>query len=233
MKVTIYGWSISRAFLVAFRDHYGQPLPHPSLLVRTEGGADGRALSRTEAVAVQRAVDLVVLDGNPPWHPDGGNEGLAVATSDNTELFVWPIDLGEGWVAIRRGVMVTTEVGGLRIGEALVVPPPLELSLPLPRLLDLELLEAAYRAFVGEHDDVDVGLARRLGVAVEWLAKAWRNSDSLQVVDRLVLLKVAFEALTDASANHEAARRLRELFDGLRTRGVTRGGRRAFVVVAR
>ena len=79
---------------------------------------------------------------------------------------------------------------------------------PRSRQVDAELLEAAYQVFVGKHDDVDAALARRVGIAVDWLAKAWRNTRSVRVEDRIVLLNTGFEALIGTSTTHRSARRL-------------------------
>ncbi len=58
----------------------------------------------------------------------------------------------------------------------------------------------------------DREFAGRIGVAIDRLASAWRNSPSITFEQRVVMLKTAFEALTDRSATHEAADWLDERF---------------------
>jgi hypothetical protein len=110
--------------------------------------------------------------------------------------------------------------GGWSIGqENVVVRAPVELHMPWARYLDGELLEAAYRIFKGEQSG-DGAFARRLELAATWLAQAWRNTDSVRSVDRIVMLKTGFEALTGERTTYAAAMWLERRFSRLRA-GVT------------
>jgi hypothetical protein len=200
---------LTHGLLAGLRDHLGRPVATPGILARAEEGANGRLPNRATRLALQRAIDLAVLDGNEPWQPEPSNQGFTTATSDNSELFVWPLDLDGGRVTTTRGALVQDVTGGLRIGPDLRVFAPRELQLPPPRSVDGELLAAAYRVFVGDHDAADPELAGRLGQALTWLARAWRNTESLRHADRIVMLKTGFEALTGTSQTHAQAQWIR------------------------
>jgi hypothetical protein len=55
---------LTHGLLAGFRDHLDRPLATPSILARTEEGATGRLPTRATRLALQRAIDLAVLDGN-------------------------------------------------------------------------------------------------------------------------------------------------------------------------
>ena len=202
----------SRAFMASFRDAGGKPLDNMYVLSHGERGMDGRLPTRPQQTALQRAVDFAVLDNNPPL--DSDNAGLGAATADNAELFIWPIDVTGGRVTLSRGSMVRTMAGGHRINDELRVPAPLELQMPLWTFsLDAELLAAMYNLFtrrLAGSNDLD---RRRIEVAVGWLSKAWRNSPSVSMADRVVFLKTGFEALSDESKTKPCADWLRSLYE--------------------
>jgi len=205
---------LAKQFLSRFTDFQLRALPEPSLLVHREGGLDGRLPSDTERRALQCAIEFAVIDANPRFTRESRGMVWRVATSDNAALFFWPIDTETGYVTIQRGsVMLSTLDGGWKIDdEDLRIPAPPEVETGNRVMPDPDLLSEVYRlALRGLTDDGQLE-ARRMTTAIHWLAKAWRNSPSIDPEDRLVMLKTGFEALTGESDSRLCARRLRELF---------------------
>ena len=94
----------SREFLSKFQDADGRPIANPTLVWRGETGADGVAPSDAQDRGLQLALHLGLLDTNLPWREDLG--GNSVATSDNSELFAWPLDVATGSIGTVRGGIV-------------------------------------------------------------------------------------------------------------------------------
>jgi hypothetical protein len=208
--------AMTRGLAAAFQDARGQPLAAPTLVV-PQGDQDPPLAA---VFALQKALDLTVLDGNPPFDAPH-NSGWTTATSDNSLLIVWPIDLASGGLTLSAGLMVHAMDGGWRIGDDnVVVRAPIELHLPWDRYLDRELLEAAYLVFSGRHTG-DTAFARRLELGVTWLSQAWRNTESLRWSDRVIMLKTGFEAVSGRSSASDTAAWLEDRFNRLRTAGVT------------
>lgn len=205
-------------FLGAFRKANGKPFDDPALLAHRELGAGSELPSEDELRATQRALHFGVLDRNPNWQGGEDNEGLWTSTSDNSELFAWPIDAEEGRITLTAGAMVMIQMGGYRISDDLAISAPRELWIPGRRPLDAELLDGIYRVLTGAELG-DRTFAERIGVAIDWLAAAWRNSPSITFEQRVVMLKTGFEALTDQSKTHESADWLDERFHQLATAG--------------
>jgi len=184
-----------------------------------EGPIDGRLYTDEEIQALQAALDFGFLDANPRATDESRRNAWATVTADNTELFLWPIDVEQGYVTVTRGAMVTTHGGGFRIDDAeLQIRSPVELHLPLgTSAADTERLEAIYNVCLGSLRTPGASKeADRLRTAVRWLAKAWRNTTSIGPEDRVVFLKTAFEALTGTSESWKSGSRLRKLFEGLK-----------------
>jgi hypothetical protein len=171
-------------------------------------GFDGTAPDARELGALVFAVNFVVLDANDQVAGDD-NVGMYLATVENADLFLQPIDETDGRITHRRGGgLRSVSVAGPRIGGD---PPPLsDAVLPLHRPLQVsrkvakaifELLRAG-----GE-------LADRVGIALEWHGAAMANSHSVTTQQRVIALKTAFEALTGTSESRETARRIRSLFE--------------------
>lgn len=201
----------SHAFLKAFRDANGKPFKDVYLLVHGTRGADGKRPTRPAINAIQSAMNFAVLDRNPA--PGSDNAGWGTATTDNSELFIWPIDVAEGRVSLGRGSIVPVLDGGHQITDALTVPAPLELHMPFAFTLDQEMLTAIYQLGSRRFSEGEAAIRRRLEVAIDWLGQAWRNSPSLRPSHRIVFLKTGIEALTDTSDSWQAAKRLRRLFE--------------------
>lgn len=207
---------LSRRFIAAFRGTNNKTIPHPTLAARRDSGCDGVLPSRAEMEALRRAVEFASLDQNPIWTEElssGSMAALQALTTDNAEVHVWPIDLADGRVAQESGFVVSTLAGGFRIGDDLAITPPEELRLPFGKVtLDSEIASAVYRTVAGHLKDVERIDAERIARAISWLAKAWRNTPSINWEDRIVFLKTAFEALTGTSKTHEAGAALSRRF---------------------
>ena len=106
--------------LSSFKDPDGNALGDPALLAQKESGVDGELPDSNERIAVQRAIDFAVLERNPDWSPEAGNQGLWTSSSDNSEVFLWPLDLEDGHISLTRGAMIRVQTGGYRISDDLV-----------------------------------------------------------------------------------------------------------------
>jgi hypothetical protein len=208
----------ARQFLARFQNPDGRPITNPSLVTNKATGADGALPGSLEVEALQLALHLGLLDTNPAWAP--GLDGNWIATSDNSELFIWPLDVDGGGVATQRGAIVKVLTGGYNVDDpSFSVRAPLELHLPIRVRVNGELAGAIYHVVRGDHDEMDAGLARRMATAIRWLAKSWRNSQSIGPEDQIVFLRTALEALTGTSKAEPAIRHLEETFDRVRTHG--------------
>ena len=128
------------------------------------------------------AAQLRYIPASPPqW---------GMQTADNTEVHVWPIDCARLTFAVTRGGYVRTLSGGWDLSDDSVrIPRPLETHVDLfgAGLLDNDLATDALAL---------MSTAQRLHfeTVVHWLSKAWRNSPSVTMSDRIVFLKTACEA---------------------------------------
>lgn len=208
---------LSRQFIAAFRGPNNEAIALPTLAARRERGCDGVLPDRVELAALRRSVEFAALDKNPIWSEDissGSMQALQALTTDNAEVHVWPIDLGDGRVAQERGFVVSTLAGGFRIADDLAITPPEELRLPFGSVtLDRVIATAVYRTVAGQIEGVEPAETARVARVISWLAKAWRNTPSISWEDRIVFLKTAFEALTGSSKTHETGAELRRLFE--------------------
>ena len=195
---------------VAARD---QPIPNPAIVASRASGVDGCWPELREVDGLQLALHFTVLHANPPWSEDTRNYvGWTTATSDNSTLHYWPVDVDEERVTLSGGFMVRSTVGGYTLKDGVTIPAPEELHLPHRVTLDPEVLAATRSVFAGEHDATDARLAARLATTVGWLAQAWRNTESVDTRQRIITLKTGFEALTGESDPWRAAQALDELF---------------------
>ena len=205
----------AKAFLAKFIDGGEQPIEHPSLLCRRQGWIDGTRPSSQEIEALEAAIAFAFLDTNPRC--TSSNRQQHVITADNTELFIWPIDVDAGYVTVTTGIMVRTVIGGYRIGdENLTIRPPLD----LPRFIDSctvdpMCLEAVYQTVWQSLQTPGDVTANRIKAAIGWFVKTWRNTATVTFPDRVVFLKTAFEALSGESKSHLNARFLRKLFEAI------------------
>ena len=207
----------AKAFLRKFTDAHGKPVANPALVGRLNQPLDGQLPAAAEAEALQAALHFAFLDRNPPYKDGHNPQGWQIITSDNTELFIWPIDVESGHVTVTTGGMVRTLSGGFQIDdEELEIRSPLELHLPGAPTADGTLMAALYDVCLrsigspGQSKTAD-----RVRTAIRWLAKGWKNTTSIDFGDRIVFIKTGFEALTGTSDSRASASALRQLFESL------------------
>jgi len=206
--------------LARLQDADGQPIRNATILGRAAAGANGERPEAREVEALQLALHIGLLDTNPPWQAD--LDGNWIATSDNSELFIWPIDVEGGGVATQRGAIVRVLTGGYRLDDPrFAVRAPLELHLPLRMRINVELATAIDRVVRGDQDGIDAVLARRIATAVRWLAKAWRNTPSIGPDDQVVMIRIGLEALSGSSGTRNAIDFLETTFNALKAKGAT------------
>jgi hypothetical protein len=139
---------LGQRFFSRFTDHEFKPLPEASILGNVSDGVDGQLPSAEERTAIQAAIAFAVLNSNPRFTPARRYVAWHTLTSDNAELFSWPIDTEQGYVATERGSMMrSVTTGGWRITDAgLRIPCPLEVEVPKGQVIDEELLAQVYAA---------------------------------------------------------------------------------------
>ena len=241
-------WFQQRSLDVASRhvDRDGSPVPKPSVLVDRTAGADGVLPTDDEMSALVAAVGFGVIDVVPVPHSPlersamahhqaavtGQNETeilrqldetaenqwaytQAVATADNAEPFFWPIG-PDGDITRQYGSIVKTRMIGSGGGLAGKVVAPNELHLPLGVTLDEERVAGLYD-FLTTGEATIVASIRE---SIRWLLQSWRNTPSLLPVQRIVLLRTAFEVLLSKTPQEKVskerlARRLSGVFFSL------------------
>lgn len=206
------------AFLRQFVGTNNKPIENPALLCRKGRQLDGEEPSPEELEALRLSLVFALVDGNPRSRPENQEAGWTMVTADNADLQVWPIDLERGRVIKSTGGLVATHVVAFETSKRkLVLSPPVDLHMPsFVRRPDPLVLIGIYEVVLGSlrsrgaKRDSDA-----IRVAVDWFAKAWQNTATVGYPERLVYLKIAFEALTGTSRNWESARWLREMFEAL------------------
>lgn len=207
----------AKSFLKKFVDRNGNPIARPVLVVARQGAIDGALPTPAEIEALENAIGFAFLDQNPRREAESGQQGWQVITTDNAELFVWPVDVEGGYVTVTSGLMVRTLGGGFKISdEELVIRPPLDLHAGSAGRANEELIAAVYSMVLGSLTAPGANVtADRLRVAIGWFLKAWRNTATVHFAERIVFLKTAFEALTATNKTHISAEKIRALFESL------------------
>ena len=212
----------AKAFLDKFVGTDNKPIDNPALLCRQGQQLNGEAPSREEVSALELALVFAFVDRNPRGGRETPIEVSWMVTADNAELYEWPIDVEEGRVALNTGYLVETKIGGYKISDPeLALKPPLDLHMPKSAPSpDPLVLTGVYETVLQSLRSPGESLpADRVRVAVEWFAKAWHNTRTVEWPERLVYLKTAFEAVTGYS-DHESAHELRRIFEELRDTAV-------------
>jgi hypothetical protein len=207
----------AKRFMGKFVDPSGEHI-EPTLLCRRGGLIDGALPSNEEIGAVEAAIAFAFLDENPRRTESSKYQAWKVITADNTDIYFWPIDLGSGQVTVSSGLLVRTMCGGWRLSDPeLVIRPPLDLHHMRGAIsANAGCLEAVYLTTLGSlRAPGERPAADQLHAAIGWLTKAWRNTATVGLPERLVFLKIGFEAITGCSANRQSARILRRLFETL------------------
>jgi hypothetical protein len=145
-------------------------------VVRHLDGRIGDSFKRQELKPLHQAIVAALLDPIPQAiGKKDETPGWSIPTSDNALIYLHQLD-GSGYVAVEYGRMVTTLVGGLKIGEEhSQIHAPSEIHTPfLGHDPDPEYTAALYPELTAGTAE-----ARRLGRAIEWLDLAWRNTNSI------------------------------------------------------
>jgi hypothetical protein len=178
-------------------------------VVRRHDGKIGDRFERSEMTPFHRAVVAALLDPIPLVGKKNSTEGWSIPTSDNALVYLHQLD-GSGYVAVEYGRMVSTMVGGLKIGEEHSrIHAPSELHAPFRgRDPDAVYVDALYSELTAGTPD-----ARRLGRAIEWLDLAWRNTASIDDDTRISAIYNGFEVLLNRDGALELGIALSELLE--------------------
>ena len=190
---------------------------NPSILCKKGEQLDGQGPCESELWALELALVFGFLESNPRKESDDEEVGGAIVTTDNAELHLWSINLQQGFVSLDHGYLAKTRTHGKVENPRLVIRPPLDLpTVTYPRIPDSLVLTGIYKTVLASLLSPNVkSEAHRVRVAVDWLAKAWRNTSTVHCPERLVFLKTAFEAVTGESGSRKSASKLRRIFESL------------------
>jgi hypothetical protein len=173
-------------------------------IVREQRRKVGEPFAR-KFIPLRRAIVTGLLDANRHREagPDNLNVGHGMWTSDNATLWGHRIS-PEGYIGIAQGVMVRMEDIGWRVGEpAHEIRPPTEVTFPIMAVdPDPDYLDAVYQCVTRRTPD-----ATRRGRAIDWLDLAWRNTPSVTMEMRIVLLRSGFEVLLGVGDKVDPGRR--------------------------
>jgi hypothetical protein len=168
-------------------------------------GFDGSRPNGDEALAIVAAVAFSVLDANDRIPRD--LRGGQFASLENAELFLQPLDDSGRIVSGDGGLVRRKTIINWPIGDE---PPPFADSvLPLdePVRVSAKLATAFYAATLSNQ-----GPGPAIRVAAEWHRSAFANPTALTFQQRIIALKIGFEALfhgDDPDDARECARLLR------------------------
>ena len=177
------------------------------MLWHRDRGFDGTKPTDEEIAAIRAAVTFAVLDANDRISDDG-NKGWHLATTENADIFIQPIDEDGGIAHSRGGSLKQVLVGGLTIGGE---PPPLAdavQSIMNPVRVSSTLAAAIYTAALSK-----AGSGASVAIAADWHRGALMNASAMTIEHRLIALKTGFEALTHEDNSRECAKLLRALFE--------------------
>lgn len=160
--------------------------------------------------ALQRALLMATLWMNPQRDEE---RDQAVPTADCLDLFGWAPRADDRYFATQAGLLVSTLQGGLRLDNPeAVIAAPVELPQLLEIRPDADLANAAYRV-LRRATNAAAPRPESIGFAIDWLGRAWRNTTSIGAMERIVLVKTGFEALTGESTAVRGAQALRRLWE--------------------
>ena len=207
----------AKTFLSKFVGPMNARITNPALLCRKGKELDGRQPCLNEYRALELSLAFAFVDTNPRKDSKNTYQAGRRVTTDNAELYAWPIDVGQGHVTLSTGFLLRTSTGGYKISDPeVVLRPPLDLQMPGQATADPLVLTGVYETVLKSLRSPGVNpTADGVRVAVTWFAKAWRNTATVRYPERLVYLKTAFEALTGTSTPHCSARSIRKTFEAL------------------
>lgn len=179
-----------------------------AMLWHGQRGFDGTPPSPQEFGAIQAAVSFAAFDAND--HLPGWRKGDCLATTENTELHVQPIDEQEGLIThVEGGALRSTWIGGWKIGERSPSVPEAMRAIKGTVRASTKLAKALFDALMVPGS----GSRNHIAIALEWHRVAMTNASAVTVQQRLIALKTAFEALFGTSNSWRCAKALRALFE--------------------
>ncbi len=167
--------------------------------------------------ALQHAVTFSCLDANQSLSVKQRQWNEGIITSDNTEIYAWPLDTDSKFVTLSHNAPQSW-LDARPIDDELLMPVPIEVNIPLGTgKIDKNLLDEIYKILYNGSKNGDTASIRVLN-SIKWLSKAWRNTESITYEDRIAFLKTGFEALSGKSTVWGGSKWLRmqyeELLDG-------------------
>lgn len=205
----------ARALLGGYRDSLGNAIQNPCVIFDQVDGILVDLPDEDEREIMQASLLFALLDANPNVMEIGEGAQVWPATSDNADIHFWPI--GPPWdvVSFTIGSVARQLHGWTLLADDFAIPAPVEVPSIISAHPRPPVLAACYEYLADLSNDATRRERTALLLALSWFAKAWRNTQSISVADRVVMLKIAFEVLTDKGASHEQATWIAETFNSL------------------
>jgi hypothetical protein len=187
-----------------------------ALLWHKGRGFDGSRPSSAEIGAIRAAVAFAAFDANDRLFGHTGlNPGHSLVTTENTDLFIQPIDEGgEGITHLRDGFLRNVVIGGWKIGEKPLPLPDAVMPLSERVPASTKLAKALFDELMAHSPKTPA----RISTAVAWHRAAMVNAPAVTLEQRIVALRTAFEALFGESESNVCATALRSLFENATAR---------------
>lgn len=182
-----------------------------ALMWHCDRGFDGTIPDERTWAAIRATVCFIAIDANDHVRDDP-NAVHYLATSENAELFMQPIDEEKAFISYQTGGLLRRVLsGGWRIGEdgATAHLPDAVVAIDRPVVPSQLHATALFNALLDDQNATN----RRIGVALDWHRFALSNPRVVSLAQRLIALKTGFEALSGESATHECGAFLRRLFE--------------------
>jgi hypothetical protein len=184
----------------------------PASLWHRTRGFSGEVPSEHARVAIQAAVRFAALDANDFYRMTDLNRGSFITTSENSTLFLQPIDEAEKRIThLEGGALRMVLLGGIQIGAVPLPLPDAVVSVTRP----VRASKSVARAMFASVRRPQVKKNRRLALAAQWHAVAMANASAVTNEQRIIALKTGFEALFGTSSSRECARLLRHCFESV------------------
>jgi hypothetical protein len=203
----------------AFRDPRGVAVPDPTIVSRSTPEQDAER-TEDEEDALETAIDFAIIDSNAKhgfdiqWDERGMRP---LSTLENGQFFTVALDLANGFIWDSRGSLNQQIVSGLRLDDSsFSIATPAGLMHVHSEPLDSEVVQAAYEIGVRAVDQSD-SLANGVAAALHWYLKAWDNSESVSIPDRVVYLKTALESMSQSHKTHVGSPILESIYESGRT----------------
>jgi hypothetical protein len=180
-----------------------------AMLWHRDRGLDGQPPSDDASRAIMAATRFAVLDANDRLEGNP-NIGHMLATAENAELILQPIDEENGEVThVRGGRLKQILTAGWKLGESPIPLPEATAAILIPVASSSRLAKAVYSQMVSQ----ETGITRRIQLATEWHGMAMANAAAVTWQQRIIAIKTGFEALFGESTSWKCATKLRACFE--------------------